>query len=48
MLAVSYVHEVPECVCVHLPLEQIRAVADILLSDRNRRVSVHALKEIMV
>lgn len=48
MLAVCYIHEVPECVCVHLPLKQVEAVADILFSKRERRVSVHALKEIMV
>ena len=48
MLAVCYVHEAPECVCVHLPLEQVGAVADILFSNRERRVSVHALEEIMV
>jgi DNA polymerase-1 len=48
MLAVCYIHEVPECVCIHLPLEQVGSVGDILFSDRNRRVSVHALKEIMV
>ncbi len=49
MLAVCYGHEeVFETICVHLPLERVRAVADILFSDRQRRVYVHALKEIMV
>lgn len=48
MLAVCQVDEVSECVCVHLQLEQVREVADILFSDRERRVVVHALKEIVV
>ncbi len=49
MMAVYYGHEeVSECVCVHLPLEQVREVADILFSDRERRVVVHALKEITI
>ncbi len=48
MLAVCQVDEVSECVCVHLQLEQVGAVADILFSDRERRVVVHALKEITV
>jgi DNA polymerase I len=48
MLAVCQVDEVSERVCVHLPLEQAGAVADILFSDRERRVVVHALKEITV
>ena len=48
MLAVCQVDEVSECVCVHLQLEQVGAVADILFSDRERRVVVHALKEITI
>lgn len=49
MLAIYYGHEdVFETICVHFPVQQVRAVADILFSDRQRRVYVHALKEIMV
>jgi DNA polymerase I len=48
MLAVCQIDKVSECVCVHLPLEQVGAVADILFSDRERRVVVHALKEITI
>jgi hypothetical protein len=49
MLAVYYGHEeVSECVCVHVSVQQVGAVADILFSDRERRVVVHALKEISV
>lgn len=48
MLAVCQVDEVSECVCVHILVEQVREVADILFSDRERRVVVHALKEITV
>ena len=49
MIALCYIEEeVPERVCVHLPLVEIREVADILFSDHTRRVSVHALKEISV
>ena len=33
---------------LHVPLEKVGAVADILFSDRERRVVVHALKEITV
>jgi DNA polymerase I len=48
MLAVCQIDKVSECVCVHLPLEQAGAVAEILFSDRERRVVVHALKEITI
>jgi DNA polymerase I len=49
MIAVYYGHEeVSECVCVHLPLEQVGKAADMLFSDRNKQVVVHALKEIRV
>jgi DNA polymerase I len=49
MMAVYYGHEeISECVCVHLPLEQVGEVADILFSDREKQVVVHALKEIRV
>jgi DNA polymerase I len=47
MMAVYYGHdEVSECVCLHLPLEQVGDAADILFSDRDKQVVVHALKEI--
>lgn len=49
MMAIYYGHEeISECVCVHVPVEQVAEVADILFSDRKRRVVVHALKEITV
>lgn len=48
MLAVCQVDEVSECVCVHVSVQQVGEVADILFSDRERRVVVHALKEISV
>ena len=49
MMALYYDHEeVSECVCLHLPLEHVREVADILFSDRDKQVVVHALKEIRV
>ena len=49
MMAVYYGHEeVSECVCLHLLLEQVGAVVDILFSDRDKQVVVHALKEIRV
>jgi DNA polymerase I len=49
MMAVYYGHEeVSECVCLHLPLEQVGEVADILFSDQDKQVVVHALKEIRV
>ena len=49
IMAVYYGHEeISECVCLHLPLQQIGAVADILFSDRDKQVVVHALKEIRV
>ena len=49
LMAVCYIEEeVSECVCVHVPVQQVGEVADILFSDRERRVVVHALKEIAV
>ncbi len=37
-----------ECVCVHVSVEHVKDVADILFWDRERRVVVHALKEITI
>lgn len=49
MMALYYGHEeISECACLHLPLEQVEEVADILFSDRDKQVVVHALKEIRV
>lgn len=49
MMAVYYGHEeVSECVCLHLPLEQVGKVTDILFSNQEKQVVVHALKEIRV
>jgi DNA polymerase I len=49
MIGLCYVHEdVSECACVHVLVEQAGEVADILFSDHERRVVVHAVKEIML
>ena len=49
MIAVYYVRkDVSECVCIHVSVEQAKEIADILFSDHERRVVVHAVKEIMV
>ena len=49
IMAVYYADkEDSECVCLHLPLEQVGEVADVLFSDPEKQVVVHSLKEIRV
>lgn len=49
IIAVCYARgDVSECVCIHVSVEQAKEIADILFSDHERRVIVHAVKEIMV
>ena len=38
----------PDCTCIHMPLEHVQEVADVLFADRNKRVYVHALKEVLL
>ncbi len=47
-LAVYSGDENSDSACLHFPLQQVGAVAEILFSDHTKRVYVHALKETMV
>lgn len=48
MLGLCLETESSECTCVHMPLEYLHEAAAILFDDREKRVYVHALKEIML
>jgi DNA polymerase-1 len=48
MLVVCQGDQLSDCTCIHVAPERVREVADVLFSDRNKRVYVHALKEVLL
>ncbi|MGO9569446.1 MAG: DNA polymerase [Desulfomonilaceae bacterium] len=48
MLVVCQGSQLSDCTCIHVALERVRGVADVLFADRAKRVYVHALKEVLL
>ena len=48
MLVVCQGDQLSYCTCIHMPLEHVQEVAGVLFADRNKRVYVHALKEVLL
>ena len=48
MLVVCQGGQLSDCTCIHVALDRVTEVANVLFADRGKRVYVHALKEVLL